>query len=499
MPLFTRNINESLSFSDFINANSNLGFGNSSFFALFSNDSLGPNSSQSLVSSGSLGQLQNNLVGLNGPFDFGSPVFAPTQMFTPQGSAQQVGSRFFSPSGAESLGSFGLLQSRNLNETLSFADSVDIDGAFTRNLSESITTIARVGQAKGVFFRADPSSLVTSNPQVRLLSTTRDTGEIAVSERLSAGPLKILRYVPGSSVGSPNSTDLGSVPLTAQSQGFILDDSPTGVILRGAWEVKLIVHDTQALGQIKVHCNLFVVTASVSSVSHVLKIGPTKTTSTFTPSLTPTQFTLSWTAAEAGEIFIDTDQYLYVEVFIEEVTHPGSISYSRFRLDDYLNTSFSQFQFPGVTSDPTYSRSISEILGFSDSLAKTIGYVRNNSENHPQSSTLTRSAGLLRTVSQSMSISDFSAVARKNPLFESISAVDTLVRVVVNNKNLSEVLVITSNLSFSGDANKNISVNMPIEAHLSGNVTRPNTDKTQNQVNLRAVDPFILMKKRNLQ
>ena len=499
MPSFARNINETVTVESFLTASGNLGFGVSNYLLIGAEDAFGMSSHQSNYNQEAFGQLQNYP---HGTFRFspaGDDLVVNANIFDPAGQSVDASANTFDPLGDSADASWGLNVSRALSETMSFVDMLDYNGSFIRTLTENINFINRVGASKGVFFRDDLSSLVTSNSEVRLLSTIRDMGEVAVSQRPAAGPFKVLRYVPGTTPGVPNSVDLGSIPSTVASQGFILDDSPHGVLLRGSWEVKLVVFDSQASGQIKLHVSLFSVKATTSSVVQALKIGITQVTPAFTPSNTPTQYTLNWNETEAGEVFVADDEFLYVEVFVEEVVHPGIASLTRLRLNDFADTFYSQMRFPGVTDEPTYSLAPSaETVVLADTLNRIVGLNRPLTETLFLTGTVARSAGLVRNIIEVMTITDAQVRGIKNNIVEFVTIVESLDRLLVLNRPLTENVTVTANLSFHVSTTNNLIENMPITATVSGFIVRPPRRPLTDGLNKRPVDPYKAVRKRNI-
>lgn len=499
MTAFIRPVTETLTIASYLNADSNLGFGAQAPFVLFNQANfLSGAAFQPVFNQNSLGDINSDLHSIHNFVPVGRESELSARLFADNSQSSSISANFFDPLGDQFDDGWGLSYPRSLIESLTFADSVDYDGAFIRTVTETITFINRVGASIGVFFRDDFSTLVTGNSEVRLLSTVRDTGEVAVSQRPNAGSLKVLRYVPGTDISTPNTVDLGTLPILPGSQGFILDDSPHGVLLRGTWEVKLIVHDSQATGSIRLHVSLFAVKAQTSSVIHSLKIGITQVTPAFTPSLTPVQHTLNWTQAEAGEVFVADDEYLYVEVFVEEVSHPGMNAFTKFRLSDFADTIYSQMRFPGVTDEPTYSLAPpAETLVFSDMLARVVGYNRTPIESITILDVLTRSAGLVRNIAEVMSISDFQVIGLKNALVETLTISSALTSLLALERPLIENLTITDTLTFHVSASHNLIENMPITAEVSGFITRPPRSPLTDQLNKRPVDPYHAARRRN--
>ena len=391
---------------------------------------------------------------------------------------------------------FGLAYERDLMDSVTIMDSVDYNGDFTRDLVENMNIFARLGHSKGLFFRADASTIVTSNTEVRKFDETPDSGEIAVSERPNSGPLKVLRYVPGSTVITPNTLDLGTVPDDVGSQGFIYDESPQGILLRGEWEVKILIQDSQAAGQIRLHVNLFVVKAGTTFVTKEHKVGPTKFTAPFVPSTTPTQFTFTWLFNEAGEIFVGADEYLYVEIITEEVAHPGINSLTRMRLNNFTNDLFSEFRFPGVTDEPTFSRfPPSEAITIADSLSHSIGLNRSPpDENITILDSVGHSIGFQRTIIENITITDsiFSAI---NVIYENVTIADSVDRQVDYNRGLTENVVITDSVFANSLSNRNFVENITIEDFVEFSITRPDEPPKFPNDNKRVLDQTFIRKR----
>ena len=355
-------------------------------------------------------------------------------------------------------------------------------GPVSRAITENYPLVNdRVGASKGVFVTCRPSTLVTSNPEVLLLEDVPDTGIAATSQRDNLGALEILRFIPGTTLGSPNTVDIGSIPSDVFSQGFILDDSPDGVLLRGAWQLRLILQDTSTSGQYRVHASLFTVLPGATSVTKVLKIGITQVTPTLSPSTSPTEIVLDWDQSEAGETFINSDENIYVEIFLEEIAKPaGSPAFTQLRHDDTLGL-FSRLSFPGVTDEPTFSLPLpTETLTFSDSLDTTKGYVRPLIETIIILDTLAISAGYDRQINEICQVLDLQVLAQVNVLFESITIGDLVDRLVVNNRELVETMTIVDTLDVSGSTVKNpmerIIIRDEVNAYIRRSERAPKTD-----------------------
>jgi len=489
MASYTRTLQEDLTVQDFLLSKSSLSLGAMSVKAIFSQTNIiGANSNQQIQKFDTAGPFSAipQIVQEFPPEGRGS--FYKFQKFDVIGELSGGALQVYDVAGKEFYSLFGLNIDQPLAETLSFADSVDIQGDFTRALLEILTLTARTGASKGLFFRADQSTVVTGNTQVRQLEEIPDSGEIAASERPISGDLRILRYVPGTTPGSPNQVDLGSVPTDVGSQGFLFDNSPQGVFLRGTWDVKLIVQDTHNTGQVKAHVSLFVVTADAGGVAKVQQIGPTKTSTPFTPSTIPTQLTFQWAVPEVGEIFIDNNQYMYVETFIEELSHPAALAAAKLRLSDIPQTLFSELRYPGVSDETTYYLTAPpETLSVSDSLAYIHGFNRALAEALSVADSMTHYVDFERNLSESLSFSDL-VKAAINVLYETLSITDSMTRTVSYQRAFIETLsVIDSVLAYSNSA-KNLVETLNVQDYVNFSIGRPQQPRPFQNINKRPLD-----------
>lgn len=487
MASFSRNLIESVSFSDFLNAGGNLGFGVYSFSPIINSGAFGVYSQQRIAQSEAIGgEAGPHMVSRFVPE--GKDPEVQANLFDPEGKDAEVQGLFYEPEGKDQGTTWGIDFARPISETITIADMVDTDGAFIRNILEDHPMQDRCGASKGVFFRSTPSGIVTGNPQVRRFEDLPGTGQIASSRRLSTDPLKVFRFVPGTTPAVPNQVNLGAVPATPGSQGWILDASPQGVLLNGSWEINVVLFDATGSGTVRIHGNLFVVTATPTGVSQVIKIGITKATAPISLSVVPTEYTLNWSYGEAGEAFVGLNQFIYVELFLEEITHPvPASSVSTMRLDDQPHTFFSRMRYPGVAASATFTRTLSETMTFLDTVARILGHGRNIAEMISISDILTLNVGLARELVESLSIND-QVSAAKNALLENITITDILTTQQVLTRQLTETISILDILELHGNFEINLVENITIQDQLTGYVIHPPGDPRTDKINKRPLD-----------
>lgn len=488
MAAFSVNLTESVSVQDYLLGGGNFGFGNSSFLPTIFSSSFGHQHFVGSQNSPALGHRLEYLHRANGHTVESNSADIAARLNNIQGQSAFVSGNFFDPESDSADTSWGLDQTRNLTESNTIADTVSVNGTFIRSTAETLDIFARVGHSKGLYLRANLSGVVSSNSQVRSILETPGTGEIAVSERPISGPLKALRFIPGSTFGTPNTANLTSVPTTTGSQGFIFDASPQGVLLRGAWQVKLVVIDTQASGSVQLAVNMHVVKASPTGVSKQFQIGTTKLSTAFTPSTTPTQLTFDWLYGEVGEIYVNSDEYFYLEAFVQEVSHPTSIGYSRLGLSNLLNTEFSQVSYPGVTNESTETVFVpAETVVISDLVSYILGFNRSLTESNTFSDTVTRNFGAYRQISESISIVAL-LQAWKNALIENVVISDSVNRVVANIRTLIESVVVSDTAVMFSNSPKTLIETIVVQDHATYSITRGDERERERVINKRPLD-----------
>jgi len=214
--------------------------------------------------------------------------------------------------------------------------------------------------AQLLYLTSTASTVVSANASVAQMSLTPGAAATTGTSIANGTVAGTWQYIPGTA----SQATLGGGVVTPTSKGWIFDGIAPGSYATGIWALACADSNTSNTGVAVEQFQLFLVTATTTTVTKVSQIFSSKTSSAYTPTLTATAHNIG--SGSIAGFSVAAGQYLYVEAFFKTNTAGTSASAVNSLVLDAPSGAVSQLTTPVFTAagGTLFSQSLTAGLSF---------------------------------------------------------------------------------------------------------------------------------------